>query len=170
MILTIVRHGEAGQAASDRLRALTRQGEKDVVRAGKALHAACERYGLPAPGRLHYSPWLRTDQTATLLSQRFPAAQSEMSDWLRPAASLASVDKQILALNQQNAGNVHEIIVTHQPLASRLVDLYLGSQHEVAGLTPGGFATVALQVAAAGVGRLVCWGVPPEYGAGNSGT
>lgn len=166
MIVTIFRHGEAGDAANDRSRELTDSGRDDIAFACRQFHRACESRGLLHPQRIFYSPWTRTLQTAEILAAAFTHAATAETKALRPGSTTGNVDAALEKYANPLPADGHVLLVSHQPLVSQLIDHYLGERGRVPGLTPGGLATLRLDVALAGCGQLLFWALPPEYEAG----
>lgn len=166
MIVSIWRHGEAGRAVSDRQRELTADGEDDLGFACHQFYDACEQRGIPSPGLILHSAWVRTTQTADILAAAFTHATMRALSALQPGSDIARVDS---ALSEVFAGPdklEHIALVSHQPLVSFLVDHYLGGTVSVPPLPPGGLATLDMDVPAGGCAQLLFWALPPEYEAG----
>ncbi len=161
MIVTFWRHGEAGSAATDRQRQLTDRGTDDVAFGCHRFHDTCAERGLPHPDRILHSPWVRTTQTADIVASAFTHAGMQSFESLMPGMAVGDVDDALQALGGE-AGQ-HLVLVTHQPLVSRLVDHYLGERGRVPSLSPGGYAVLELAAAASGCGSLLFWALPPEY-------
>ena len=165
MILTVWRHGEAGRAATDFDRALTDRGRADVGFGAVQFHKHCASRDLPHPDQIRFSPLVRTQQTAELVSGAFTRAIDLVDERIQSGAGVADA----LALLQEvhDADRVeHLLLVSHQPLVSRLIDALLGDPGRVAPLTPGGFAVLTLHAAARGFADLNFWCLPPDYGVG----
>lgn len=165
MLLTIWRHGEAGAAMTDRERALTGGGADDVSFGCHQFQQACELRHLPQPDTILHSPWLRTRQTARIISAVYTHADMEPSNAVQPGASVGDVDAALTLLFEQERGN-HVLLVSHQPLVSQLADYYAGQRGLVPGLTPGGLVTLDLAAPGSACGQLLFWALPPEYEAG----
>ncbi|PLW68801.1 SixA phosphatase family protein [Pseudohalioglobus lutimaris] len=162
MLLTIWRHGQAGSAASDRVRELTAQGRADIGLGVQRFAQQCEKRGLAPPDHILFSEWVRTRQTAGILASFFPDAPCTACTALVPGRYPADVDNELDA--RWSAGPAqHLLLVSHQPLVSALVDHYLGQPGRVAPLLPGGLATLQLDVFASGCGSLCFSAQPPEY-------
>jgi phosphohistidine phosphatase len=163
MLVTIFRHGEAGEAVTDRSRALTTAGARDVGHASSLLQAACTARKIAQPSHIEHSPWRRTLQTAGILAAGFTHGRITPQKALRPGGSVAEVDAVVaqLEVNQQ-----HCLLVSHQPLVSYLLDHYLGKQHNVPTLPPGGLATLSLDPLAQECGAALFWMFPPDYAVG----
>jgi phosphohistidine phosphatase len=162
MLLTIWRHGEAGRAASDRLRELTDRGFDDIGFGSHQFHAALEARGLPPPDHILFSPWVRTAETAQVLASAFTHAPARELAALRPGSAARTVEAALQPLD----GAAHIVLVSHQPLVSQLVDRFLGADNAVPVLSPGGFATLEMDVLAPACAALVFWAVAPEYEVG----
>lgn len=163
MILTIWRHGQAGWAASDWRRELTDRGIDDIGFACPQYHAACEARQLPHPDVILHSPWLRTAQTAGILASAFTHATLRSHQALQPGSRPAQVDELLECLLGGAESPYHLVLVSHQPLVSQLVERYLGEPGLVPALSPGGLATLELDMVGPGVARLLFWAMPPEY-------
>ena len=161
MILTIWRHGEAGRAPTDRQRELTDRGRDDIAFGCHRFHDTCTERGLPHPGRVLHSSWVRAVQTADIIGSAFSHAAREPFEALIPGMSERDVDAALQALGE--CSEEHLLLVSHQPLVSRLVDHYLGERGRVPMLNPGGLASLDLTAPAAGCASLLFWALPPEY-------
>ncbi len=159
MLLTIMRHGEAGHAASDRERQLTGRGLQEVPAGCRALRESLQRRGLSPVSRLLYSAWVRTTQTAQIAREALAPDVFETCDAILPGARVAPVDRVLEALLETEA---HVLLVSHQPLVSSLASHYLGHQR-VPGLSPGAWVCLELHAAAAHCGELRCWALPPQF-------
>lgn len=163
MIVTIWRHGEAGGAITDRLRELTGQGLDDIGFGCTRFHEICHGRGVPHPGMILYSPWLRTTQTAEIIDSAFSHASLRELDALQPGSDCAAVDTALALLTQDESCPEHLVLVSHQPLVSRLVDHYLGEAASVPPLSPGALATLTMDIPARACARLLFWSMPPAY-------
>ena len=163
MIVTIWRHGEAGSAASDEQRELTVTGTDDVGYGCHQFHDICHGRSLPHPDLILHSNWVRTTQTAEIIATAFTHADMRSLRALIPGSDVRSVDAALTELQQATSAPEHVVLVSHQPLVSRLVDHYLGEAGRVPALSPGALATLQLHLPARGCGRLLFWALPPEY-------
>lgn len=163
MILTIVRHGEAADAAEDRQRVLTLRGERDTQAAAEALATACQTVGAgcAVPQSILHSPWVRTQQTAGLLAERFPTATLEASSALQPGGTVGAVEAAVESAEAQ--GCKHLMLVSHQPLVSYLVSHWVETADRVPGMMPGAFTTMSLDPVGLLCGQLLFWATPPAY-------
>jgi phosphohistidine phosphatase len=162
MIITVWRHGEAGQATEDRLRKLTPRGEREVAHGASRLHTICTARDCELPDLLWHSRWERTTQTAQLIATAFalaPLAQEA----LIPGSAPPGVERALEALWQGAAPPAHLVLVSHQPLVSRLVDHLLAVRGLAPAHPPGGLVTLALDAPGAGGARLLWWAFPPDY-------
>ena len=163
MIVTIWRHGEAGSAASDRLRELTVRGAADVDFACHRFHDICHARGIPKPGLVLHSAWVRTTQTADIIASAFTHAGLSPNKALQPGGSIEAVDAALVPITVAESNVQHVVLVSHQPLVSYLVDYYLGCMGRVPSLSPGGLVTLDLPLPAVDCGLLLFWALPPEY-------
>jgi phosphohistidine phosphatase len=166
MILTIWRHGQAEDSTPDRQRVLTESGRDDVGFGCHQFHEACLARKIPHPHNILHSDWLRTTQTAEILAAAFSHATVTSEDALLPGSDVAAVDAALMHLVANDDCDVHVVLVSHQPLVSRLVDHYLGERTSVPSLSAGGLATLSLAVPGPAAGTLLFWALPPEYEAG----
>ncbi|MBE9540322.1 MAG: histidine phosphatase family protein [Proteobacteria bacterium] len=159
MIVTILRHGKAGDASRDEDRELTDRGIDDISFGSHRLRDLCTDKSLPFPSQIFHSNWRRTTQTAEIVEAAFTASIEPM-DALLPGSTIADVDR---AMSQLPTGDSHCVLVGHQPMVSTLVDYYLGDPGRVPPLKPGGLASFRFDVPARGCGELLFWAMPPEY-------
>ncbi|TDG13800.1 hypothetical protein E2F43_09805 [Seongchinamella unica] len=163
MILTVWRHGEAGSAATDRQRELTDRGCDDIGYGCHQFHEHCAARSLAAPGLILYSEWRRTTETAEIIASAFTHARSERCEALIPGSRLQQVDAALEHCLADSRCPDHILLVSHQPLVSRLVDYYLGDGGQVAPLAPGGLATLQLDAPAFACASLLFSAQPPQY-------
>ncbi len=162
MIVTIWRHGEAGRAISDRKRELTGRGTDDIGYGCHQFHDSCSARGIEHPQLILYSEWVRTTQTADIIASAFTHADKRSERALMPGSVVADVDRALATLLDVDPPE-HLLLVSHQPLVSRLVDHYLADPGRVPGLSPGGLACLQLDTPARGCGELLFWALPPAY-------
>jgi phosphohistidine phosphatase len=165
MVLTIWRHGTAEQGATDYMRELTSAGCDDVGFGCSQFHQACHRRDIPHISTILHSPLVRTTQTAAIIASAFGSAKLQVEEALQPASRLADVEAVITRYDEADSGQ-HLVLVSHQPLVSRIVDHYLGGSASVPPLPPGGITTLLLDVPAAACATLMFWAFPPEFEAG----
>lgn len=166
MILTIWRHGEAEEGPIDRTRELTNSGCDDVGFGSRQLHKACAIRGIPQPDIILYSPWVRTVQTAKIITAAYTRASASADIALQPGSDIGAVDVALSGIADSNPAAKHLLAVSHQPLVSRLVDHYLGEAGVVPSLSPGGLVTLSLALFESACASLHFWGLPPEYETG----
>lgn len=166
MIITILRHGEAGAARTDVERELTPRGIDDISFGSHQFLASCAQRRLPPPGLVLHSAWLRTTETADILANLVPEAQIRPEPSLLPSAEVSQVTRTLSSLQQQYTDSLHAVLVSHQPLVSELANFYLGYPNSVPGLPPGGLVTFSMEVPARDCATLLFWSLPPEYEAG----
>ncbi|AQA18842.1 hypothetical protein BST95_11930 [Halioglobus japonicus] len=162
MYLTIMRHGEAGMAVTDRMRELTERGVADVGLGGTLLLLYCTQRQLPSPQVLLYSEWVRTAQTAMIVAEALPGSQLAAEQALIPGRQPDDIEP---ALAQRFGAELpeHVLLISHQPLVSRLVDAYLGVPGRLPGLVPGGFATLEMAYPGPDAATPVMCAQPPDY-------
>ncbi|MFQ3303655.1 histidine phosphatase family protein [Candidatus Njordibacter sp. Uisw_039] len=150
MKLLLMRHGEASfNATTDAQRSLTQRGSTLVIQQSQNPVVPWHEFT-----GLWVSPYVRAQQTASLLLQNYTYKQHGLSlrslDCITPHSEVAQVQKFLLA--QQHEGIV---LITHQPLISGLIghfchaDEYLGEP-----MMPASMALLEGEMAAAGCLRL----------------
>lgn len=163
MILTIFRHGEAAEAATDRARELTEKGAQDVERGATIFQETCRRRVLQLPERVYHSPWVRTTSTAELVCRALDDPPRAALPAIQPGVDVNSVQRWFEENAEAVGGDIHLVMVSHQPLVSHMVDYYLGEGSAVPSLSPGAFATLSMGVPGSACGSLQFWAMPPEY-------
>ena len=163
MIVTIWRHGQAGSAATDRERELTGAGTDDVGFGCQQFHEVCHERGLPHPELILHSSWVRTTQTADIIAAAFSHADIRPAAALIPGSGPAEVDSLLTEVLACSPCPSHLVLVSHQPLVSRLADYYLGDPGKTPSLSPGALVSLQLDVAARDCGELLFWALPPSY-------
>lgn len=162
MIITIVRHGKAGKAITDKARELTGRGVDDISFGSHQLLEICAEKSLPPPDFIWHSNWLRTTQTAEILAAAYNAPIKPLAALL-PGSGIRDVDAALDKLSSQSDRIEHHVLVGHQPLVSTLVEHYLGDQGRVPFLPPGAMVCMQLDVAQKNCGELLFWAFAPEY-------
>jgi phosphohistidine phosphatase SixA len=127
------------------------------------FHEVCNERGLPHPDRILHSAWVRTTQTADIIASAFTHADMQPARELQPGRTTADVDSLLETVFSAEQCPVHTVLVSHQPLVSRLADHYLDNGGRVPSLSPGALVSLELDVAATGTGRLLFWALPPGY-------
>jgi phosphohistidine phosphatase len=118
MRITLIRHGAAGEAASDEDRALTTKGRAAVRRVAGALARRKVRFDLVVT-----SPLVRAVQTAEIIVQRLAYAGEVVIDRrLVPEASPARLLAFLRALDSET----RVALVAHEPILSEVACAVLG--------------------------------------------
>jgi phosphohistidine phosphatase len=118
LTLDLIRHGEAGQAASggDEKRALTHRGSTEVRTLAETLFARGWK-----PERLFASPFARAQQTAKLLVRHgAPGLAIETLMALTPGSE---PDDVLAELRAHGVTAGHVVLVSHNPLVGRLTSV-----------------------------------------------
>jgi phosphohistidine phosphatase len=120
MRVTLIRHGDAGDAAPrDEERALSNQGRADVRRVGRALKRDGVHFGVVV-----VSPLVRAVQTAEIVAAAMGfRGRITVSDRLIPDAFPASVISLLAALGAEGEKSV--ALVAHEPILSRVAAMLL---------------------------------------------
>ena len=160
MLVSVWRHGEAGPGSPDRDRTLTARGEVEVERGARGFVAQLQRRSLPMPGRILFSPWRRTTQTAERILECCAGADAEALDALIPERDATRVDDAIVRFEDREP---HLVLVFHQPLVTELIDRWLGTSGEVPPLIPGAYVVLNVPVVASGCAAVAWWAAPPVY-------
>ena len=163
MIVTILRHGKAGAAPIDSQRTLKSRGREDIAIGGEKLSLFLESQSLALPGLILYSEWIRTAQTAEIISPYFPLATLQTDRSLVPGGTLSEVDESLNSVSARDKPVEHVMLVSHQPLVSELADYYLGYPNSVPGLSPGALFSIRLDAPAQDCASLLFWAAPPHY-------
>jgi phosphohistidine phosphatase len=134
LVVDVLRHGEAEPAGSggDDARPLSAAGRRAIAWLGTSLGRERRRYD-----RIFSSPLLRARQTAEILRDTGrPGAKIERMDELAAEAEPSEV---LAALKAHGVSRGRVLLVTHQPLAGRLVMLLTG---EAPAFRPGALVSV----------------------------
>ena len=165
MILTIWRHGTAEEGVTDHFRELNSSGCDDVSFGCHQFQQACDLRNIAQVSTILHSPLVRAAQTAAIIATAFSFAKLQEEAILQPAGGLAEVEALIKRFDE-DISEQHLVLVSHQPLVSRIVDRYLGDSGRVPPLPPGGLASLSLDIAAPACATLLFWAFPPEYEVG----
>ena len=143
--LYLLRHGQAAWVDPDAARPLTSAGERHT-------RAVLDTYRarIAAPLELWVSPLLRAQQSADLVGAALAVRERRTCDWLTPDSEPAHV----LAQLQQWPGEGGLMLVAHNPLLSRLLNLLLDSPPGRYPLGTSALAALELPVVAAGCAEL----------------
>lgn len=114
MELFLIRHGKAGQAEDDDLRALTRAGRQAVERVATVLAGRGVR-----PARIGHSPLLRAYETADIIGRLLRTPLTSVPD-LRPESDVERVRSSLL-----RDYDLSIMLVGHNPFMERMASLLL---------------------------------------------
>ena len=129
------RHGEAGSAARDEVRALTSRGRREVVAMGQDYSAWS---GVSAHGPISlllHSPYRRTVETAELLVELLRPGSQEVDPSLAPGAYPESFSE------SHSGEHAHIVMVSHQPFLSQAIAFWTNDM-TLAPLAPGGYSAL----------------------------
>jgi phosphohistidine phosphatase len=120
MRVTLIRHGEAGDAPRDELRALTLKGRAAVARVGRTLHRRGGDFTL-----IVSSPLVRALQTAEILAATLGYdGRLVASDALVPEAPVSEAVQLLATLAEADEESI--ALVAHEPILSSLAGALLG--------------------------------------------
>lgn len=145
--LFILRHGEASyNAPTDFDRELTEHG-----RAALSLQVVKHRQLLETVDVIFHSPLVRTTQTATLVKDLLSLdAPLLASGALLSESSPQSVTELLSSVDQQSI-----LLVSHQPLVSRLIEYLSGGERNSCPMSAGSLAHLRYDIPAAQLADLV---------------
>jgi len=148
LLIDVLRHGDAAPAGAggDAARSLSPRGRSEVTRVARKLAQEPQR-----PARVFVSPLRRAQETAAIaIASLTPAPAVETLEALTPDTDPIEL---LSALAAHGGREGHVLLVTHQPLAGRLIDLLTG---EEPACHPGTLARIACEdEAEPNRGRLV---------------
>ena len=126
--LYLLRHGEAEPGGDrDELRRLTDRGVRQIRQAAGQL---------PASGlTLWFSPYVRAVESARLVREYITPLNEQQADWLIPDARLSVALEQLEPLQEADL-----LLVTHNPLVSRLAAALTGETATAVGFGTGSLA------------------------------
>jgi phosphohistidine phosphatase SixA len=108
----------------------------------------CQQRGLGMPTVCTHSPYVRTQQTASLIASELGLLDVVSQDRLAPGQTdYVSGDY----LSQESG---HQLVVGHQPYLSQLIDVWCDTSVHTS-LSPSGFAIIELTAPCCGGGELV---------------
>jgi phosphohistidine phosphatase SixA len=113
-----MRHGEAGEAATDRARTLTTKGRAEAAAAGVGLLARGARIG-----KIVHSPYARASETASLVAAALGVSALSADERFEPEASVVSAKAALVGGADVDAAT---LVVAHMPILPRLVELLCG--------------------------------------------
>ena len=148
MLLTLWRHGEAAYRRPDSQRPLTERGVQHVRASGGHYRSLCQQRGLGRPIVCTHSPYVRTEQTASLIASELSLSEVLSRELLAPGlTNYVSGD----FLSEESG---HQLVVGHQPYLSQLIDVWCDTAAHTS-LSPGGFAIIELNAPCRGGGELL---------------
>jgi len=148
VLVTLWRHGEAGQAASDAARELTVRGGEHVGMTAKAYKDWCQNTEVELPSYCAHSPLTRTYQTASILEAHLCFETLVSHDQLAPGQRSYSQGRFL------EADVAHQLIVGHQPYLSELINVWCDTA-QYHGLSTNGVAIIRLLMPSRGGGELL---------------
>lgn len=145
MELFILRHGQAeAYNANDASRQLVERGRNQV-----AQIVQLSLNDLQFLNQIWVSPYVRAQQTAQIAAGYLNAVQQYSQDLLLP-----ETDPQLLIRQLQASESKSLLLVSHQPLVSRLVDILCGAAPGYHSMGTAALACIDLEVPGAGLGHL----------------
>ena len=148
MLLTLWRHGEAAYSRPDSQRPLTEPGVQHVRVTAGLYRSLCQQRRLGRPIVCTHSPYVRTEQTASLIASELSLSEVFSQELLAPGQTdYVSGDY----LSEESG---HQLVVGHQPYLSQLIDVWCDTAAHTS-LSPGGFAIIELNAPCRGGGELL---------------
>lgn len=145
MEIFILRHGRAEPyTASDHSRQLVESGRHDVSR---VLQSSVE--DLLAVQQVWASPLIRAQQTAEIALQFVDVKLFQTTDFLAP-----DIDPQAVIHQLQLCGLSSLLLVSHQPLVSRLMEWMCGAEPRTHPMDTAALACIDTDLVGAGAGYL----------------
>ena len=146
MRLFILRHGQAEPlATTDEARQLTDKGRADVARIIKASMDEVAEIT-----HIWVSPLVRAHQTADIVGALLGNTQFFTTELLKPEA-----DPQLLFEQLQQCDSEGLLLVSHQPLVSRMLDRLCGTDSGYHDMATASLACVDIDIVAADMGKLL---------------
>jgi phosphohistidine phosphatase len=145
MLISLVRHGAAEEGSPDADRNLSAQGlvQSQTVAKKFKLYA-------PEVDKAMMSPYQRAKQTAAVYREVFPSLSFEESEAIAPNADVYDLMQVI-----EQSGNRHLLMVSHNPLLSRLLSLMLdGTTESMRPFPTSKLVCIEMDVIAPGCGEL----------------
>ena len=148
MLLTLWRHGEAADSRPDSQRQLTERGVQHVRATVGLFRSLCQQRGLGMPTVCTHSPYIRTQQTASLIASELNLSDVVSQELLAPGHN----DYLLGDYLSEESG--HQLVVGHQPYLSQLIDVWCDTSAHTS-LSPSGFAIIELIAPCRGGGELL---------------
>ena len=148
MLLTVWRHAEAAYSHPDSQRQLTERGVQHIQATVGLYRSLCQQRGLGRSIVCTHSPYVRTEQTASLIASELSLSEVLSRELLAPGqTNYVSGDY----LSEESG---HQLVVGHQPYLSQLIDVWCDTAAHTS-LSPGGFAIIELNAPCRGGGELL---------------
>ena len=148
MLLTLWRHGEAAYSRPDSQRQLTERGVQHVRATVGRYRSLCQQLGLGMPTVCTHSPYVRTQQTASLIASELNLSDVVAQELLAPGHN----DYLLGGYLSEESG--HQLVVGHQPYLSQLIDVWCDTSAHTS-VSPSGFAIIELTAPCRGGGELL---------------
>ena len=148
MLLTLWRHGEAAYSRPDSQRPLTERGVQHVRATVGFYRSLCQQRGLGRPIVCTHSPYVRTEQTASLIASELSLSEVLSRELLAPGQT------NYVSGHYLSEESGHQLVVGHQPYLSQLIDVWCDTAAHTS-LSPGGFAIIELNAPCRGGGELL---------------
>ena len=148
MLLTLWRHGEAAYSRPDSQRPLTERGVQHVRATVGLYRSLCQQRGLGRPIVCTHSPYVRTEQTASLIASELSLSEVLSRELLAPGQT------NYVSGHYLSEESGHQLVVGHQPYLSQLIDVWCDTAAHTS-LSPGGFAIIELNAPCRGGGELL---------------
>ena len=148
MLLTLWRHGEAAYSRADSQRQLTDRGVQHVRATVGLYRSLCQQLGLSLPTVSTHSPYVRTQQTVSLIARGLGLSNVVSQDLLAPGRPDYVSGDYLL----EESG--HQLVVGHQPYLSQLIDVWCDTSAH-SSVWPSGFAIIELMAPCRGGGELL---------------
>lgn len=145
MQLFVLRHGQAEPfRQSDFHRALTIHGHDEVTR--RISTHLTDFHGLH---EIWASPYVRAQQTAIIASDLLASHKLKTKKFLIPESDPFTLIDKLYASQLESV-----LLVSHQPLVSRIIDLVCDENYFSYQMNTASLACIDLDIVAAGLGRL----------------
>lgn len=155
MKLYIARHGEAGNAPRDDIRALTERGREQT----RTVYRQALARELASPAILVMSPYRRARQTADIANRLFHPEHTLVAEELTPDQPLPRLVDFIESLVHQIPGDAAVMLVGHQPLLGRLI-AWLLDDPAMTVVATSSLTVIECEIVGRGCGTL-CWQLSP---------
>jgi phosphohistidine phosphatase SixA len=148
VLLTLWRHGEAAYSRPDSQRQLTDRGVQHVRVTVGLYRSLCQQHGLSLPTACTHSPYVRTQQTASLIASALGLSDVVSQDLLAPGQT------DYVSGHYLSEESGHQLVVGHQPYLSQLIDVWCDTSAHTS-VSPSGFAIIELTAPCRGGGELL---------------